>query len=63
MWRLEVRDPVLDFVDLDDDEAAEEGGEADIVGRGVDVGSCFLLGGCVGGLEDEGALGYEEDAG
>jgi hypothetical protein len=58
MW-----DPVLKFVQLDHDETTEERGEPDVVDCGVDVGPCALLGGGVGGLEDKGALGYEEDAG
>jgi len=60
---LEVRDPILVFVHLDDDEAGYEGRDTDVVEGGVDVGSLFLLVGCVSWLEDEGALGNEEEAG
>lgn len=40
------------FVDFYDYEAREEGGEAEEVEEGVDVGACAFLLGSVRGLED-----------
>jgi hypothetical protein len=50
------------FVDFDDDQAREQGGEAGEVEERVEEGACALLGGGVSGLEDEGGLGCEEEA-
>jgi hypothetical protein len=61
--RFEVRDSVLVLVHLDDHEATEESEEPDVICGGMDICSCFLLGGGMGWLEDEGALGYEDEAG
>lgn len=54
---------VIEFVVLDDDEPGEEGEERGAVEEGVDECALFLLGGGVGGLEDEDGLGGQEDAG
>lgn len=52
MRRFEVGDAVFVFVDLDNDEARDEGGEAKVICCGVDVGACLLLLRCVGWLKD-----------
>lgn len=52
--------PTLDLVVFDDNEARDKGGDAEVIGCGVDVCACLLLLGRVGGLEDEGALCYED---
>lgn len=51
------------LVDLDDDEAGEEGGDAEKVGEEVEGCAGAFLGGRVRGLEDEDGLGGEEEAG
>lgn len=59
---LEVLVARAALVDLDDYEAREEGGDAEEVEERVEEGAGTLLGGGVGGLEDEGCLGYKEEA-
>lgn len=52
-----VRARVQAFIVLDDGEGGEEEQEGERVEGGVVVGSCFLLGGGVRGLEEEDRLG------
>ena len=61
--RLEVRSVVADLVVFDHDQAGESGEQGDVVEGGVRVGALFLLGGCVGWLDDEDALDEEEEGG
>lgn len=63
MRGLEVFVAWSGFVDFDDDEADEEGADAEQVEEEVGKGASAFLGGRVGWLEDEGGLGYEEEAG
>ena len=61
--RDEVRTAVADLVVFDHDQAGEGGEQGDVVEGGVRVGALFLLGGCVGWLDDEDTLDEEEEGG
>ena len=61
--RDEVRTAVADLVVFDHDQAGEGGEQGDVVEGGMRVGALFLLGGCVGWLDDEDALDEEEEGG
>jgi hypothetical protein len=62
MGRFEMCAVVIDFVDLNGDEAGDQGQHCDIVESCVSQGSLLLLLRCMGGLEDESALGYKYKA-
>lgn len=55
--------PRAGFVDLNDDQTGEEGGEAKEVEEGMCESACALLGGRVRGLQDKCCLRYEKEAG
>jgi hypothetical protein len=61
--RDEVRAAVADLVVFNYDQAGEGGEQGDVVEGGVRVGALFLLGGCVGWLDDEDTLDEEEEGG
>ena len=63
VWGDEVGAAVADLVVFDHDQAGESGEQGDVVEGGVRVGALFLLGGCVGWLDDEDALDEEEEGG
>jgi len=62
MWGLEMFVSRSSFVNLDYGKPGEKGGNPDKVDEEVGYGAGTFLGGCVGGLEDEGGLNYEEKA-
>lgn len=62
MWGLKMFMSRSSFVDLDYDKPGEEGGDPNEVDKEVGYGAGTFLGGCVGRLEDEGRLSYEEKA-
>jgi hypothetical protein len=62
MWGLEMFVSRSSFVNLDYGKPGKKGGNPDKVDKEVGYGAGTFLGGCVGGLEDEGGLNYEEKA-
>lgn len=63
MWGLEVRDAVLDFVVLNNDQAGNEESNAQVIQSGMGIGALDFLVLCMRRLEDERALRDEQNAG